>query len=117
MEMDKKKMFIQSTAFILPVFTGITVLFSFTGCGLQTQTIKDSDQIKQSAKIKTKEKIMKKAYYLDLMETTLSAYSMEHINRYFNHHFDFGVVCNYRSILLRSRIPRFISNRNFVEEI
>ena len=84
MEMDKKKMFIQSTAFILPVFTGITVLFFFTGCGLQTQTIKDSDQIKLSAKIKTKEKIMKKAYYLDLMETTLSAYSMEHINRYFN---------------------------------
>ena len=27
---------------------------------------------------------MKKSYYLDLMETTLSAYSMEHINRYFN---------------------------------
>ena len=84
MEMDKKKKFIQSTAFILPVFAGITALFSFTGCGLQTQTIKDSDQIKLSAKIKTKEKIMKKAYYLDLMETTLSAYSMEHINRYFN---------------------------------
>ena len=79
-----RRSFTKRAKFTLPVFAGITALCSFTGCSLQTQAAKDSDQIKQSVKINTEEKIMKKAYYLDLMETTLSAYSMEHINRYFN---------------------------------
>ncbi|MBR7107715.1 MAG: hypothetical protein IKC89_04800 [Lentisphaeria bacterium] len=36
-----------------------------------------------NAKFNKEEKVMKKSYYFDLMEKTLSAYSMEHIDRYF----------------------------------
>ena len=60
------------------MFFAILALFFLSAC---TTT----DKIAQtSISDKKKDNSMKKAYYLDLMEITLSAYTTEHIDRYFN---------------------------------
>ncbi len=55
----------------------------FCGCSFNTETVSaPAGQMKTDSLLR-KENIMKKSYYIDLMEKTLSAYSTEHVDRYF----------------------------------